>query len=316
MTFAMKMVHRKQDGIVVTSEFYHEQQRHFYSYQFYAIFLKKIFFFIFRSHGPSRYTRKWEDESAYVKQAPPRNPRPEDFQNQKDFPELGSKIDRRRGSQNDREEKENKLRQNYQNDDDIRNYPIQKKSLSRQSDDRDRRDRDRRDGSPQMRRSHDRYPLGRGNQMEMDDRRRIKDKGYKSRLGRNTMEFKNQNRNKNNDYDGRGGSGGYRNNSGAHSESRNQPHYHQHDDEHVESVSFTNSKLNNNSNRYSNVDYSNVGSNMGSMQRRDYELSHQEQAMVISLNDFNCVALIIYFNLFSDNFQHRISSHNRSSVSN
>lgn len=278
-----------------------------------------IFFSIFRSHGPSRYTRKWEDESAYVKQAPPRNPRPEDFQNQKDFPELGSKIDRRRGSQNDREEKENKLRQNYQNDDeDIRNYPSRKKSLNRQLSDRDRRDRDRRDGSPQLRRSHDRYPPGRGNQMEMDDRRRIKDKGYKSRLGRNTMEFKNQNRNKNNDYDGRGGSGGSynRNNSGTHSESRNQPHYHQHDDEHVESVSFTNSKLNNNSNRFSNVEYSNVGSNMGPMQGRDYAISHQEQTMVISLIDFNCVALIIYFNFFFDNFRHRISSRNRSSDSN
>lgn len=107
------------------------------------------------------------------------------------------------------------------------------------------------------------------------------DKGYNKIRGRSTMEFKNQNRNKNHEYEGRGGGGGggggmhNRNNSGGHSESRNQPHHHHHDDEHVESVSFTNSKLNNNSNRFSNVEYSNVGS----MQGREYGI--QEPKMVI-----------------------------------
>lgn len=115
----------------------------------------------------------------------------------------------------------------------------------------------------------------------MDDRRKIKDKGYKSH-GRSTMEFKNQNRNRSSEYEGRSSGGMHnRNNSGGHSESRNQPHHHQHhhDDEHVESISFTNSKLNNNSNRFSNVEYSNVGS----MQGREYGINQmgQEQTMVI-----------------------------------
>lgn len=74
---------------------------------------------------------------------PPRNPRPEDF------PELGSKGDRRRPSHNEREEKENKLRPNYQIDDDNRNYSGRKRTSMRQISDRrdsDRRDGDRRDG--------------------------------------------------------------------------------------------------------------------------------------------------------------------------
>lgn len=97
-----------------------------------------------------KYTRKWEDESAYAKQASlVRNPRPEDF------PELGAKGDRRskreivhRELSDNREEKENKLRQNYQ-DDDNRNYSMHKRSSNRQMSDRrdnDRRDSDRRDG--------------------------------------------------------------------------------------------------------------------------------------------------------------------------
>lgn len=108
------------------------------------------------SRGIQKYTRNWEDESAYAKQTVQnRNPRPEDF------PELGSKGERRNKSQHDREEKENKLRQNYQNvDDDNRNYPSQKRSLNRQMSDRrdgnDRRDGgDRRDSAP---RQLDRYP--------------------------------------------------------------------------------------------------------------------------------------------------------------
>lgn len=255
-----------------------------------------------------KYTRKWEDESAYAKQSiQVRNPRPEDF------PELGSKGERRKkdNSQQDlHEEKENKLRQNYQLDDDNRNFP--KRSVNRQMSDRqmsdrqmsdrqmndrqmsdrpmndrrdnerpmnDRRDSDRRDNSRSLR-PHERYS-GRGNKHDFDDRRKIKDKGYKNRSGR---EFKNQNRNKNNDYEGRSSGGMYnRSNSGNHSETRNQPHHHQHDDEHVESISFTNSKLNNNSNRYSNVEYSNVGANIGSMQGRDYGVPQmtQEPTMVI-----------------------------------
>lgn len=141
---------------------------------------------------------------------------------------------------------------------------------------------------------------GRGNRSDLDDRRKNRDKGYKTRPGR---EFKNQNRIKNNDYEGgRSNNTMYnRNNGGNHSESRNPSHHHQeqrqqpqqhhhhqqqhHDDEHVESVSFTNSKLNNNSNRFSNMEYANVGSNMAQMQNRDYGLSAmgQEQQMVISL---------------------------------
>lgn len=106
------------------------------------------------SRGPSKYTRKWEDESAYAKQnaVAPRNPRPEDF------PELGSKGDRRSKNnyQDRQEEKENKLRQNYQNDDDNRIYASRKKSQlpSRHNE---RRDSDRRDNSPRSRRQHDRY---------------------------------------------------------------------------------------------------------------------------------------------------------------
>lgn len=116
----------------------------------------------------------------------------------------------------------------------------------------------------------------------MDDRRRNKDRGdrgYNNRSGRSTMEFKNQNRNKNNDYEGRSNGDRMYNRNSGHSESRNQHHHH--DDEHVESVSFTNSKLNNNSNRYSNVDYSSVGS----MQGREYGMSQigQEQTIVITL---------------------------------
>lgn len=151
----------------------------------------------------------------------------------------------------------------------------------RDSDRRDSdRDRDRRDNS-KSRRQHDRY-MGRGSRNDLDDRRKSKDKSYtKSRMGRNTMEFKNQNRNKNNDYDGRN-STVYNRNSGSHSDGRGQPHHHQHDDEHVESVSFTNSKLNSNPNRYSNVEYSNVGS----MQGREYSISQmgQEQTMVKSMS--------------------------------
>lgn len=113
----------------------------------------------FHSRGPMKYTRKWEDESAYTKQtmAPPiRNPRPEDF------PELGSKVDRRSKSINlDREEKENKSRPNYQIDDDNRNYPKKRNSIRQLSDrrDSDRRDSDRRDGrdNSRSRRPHDRY---------------------------------------------------------------------------------------------------------------------------------------------------------------
>lgn len=246
------------------------------------------------SRGPSKYTRKWEDESAYAKQSlpAPRNPRPEDF------PELGSKVDRRnRSSQIDREEKENKSRQNYQNDDDNQNYAMRRRNSNHQLNDRrdsdrrdndrrdsdrrdsDRRDSDRRDNS-RSRRHVDRYPSGHGSRNDLDDRRRNKERGFKSnRPIRNTMEFKNQNRNKNSDYEVRGNSGGMynRNNTGNHSESRPQ-HHHQHEAEHVESISFTNSKLNNNSNRYSNVEYSNVGS----MQGREYAMSQlvQDQKMV------------------------------------
>lgn len=119
------------------------------------------------SRGPMKYTRKWEDESAYAKQTiQNRNPRPEDF------PELGSKGERRNKSvsqRDEREEKENKLlRQNYQSsgggavDDDNRNYPSSQKRISnrdRQMSDRrdsDRRDSDRRDSS-RSRHPHDRY---------------------------------------------------------------------------------------------------------------------------------------------------------------
>lgn len=123
------------------------------------------------------------------------------------------------------------------------------------------------------------FILDRGNRNDdrSDDRRRNVDKGYNNKgRSRNTMEFKNQNRNKNHEYEGRGGGGVHnRNNSGGHSDPRNQSHHHHHDEEHVESVSFTNSKLNNNSNRFSNVDYSNVGS----MQGREYGI--QEPSMVI-----------------------------------
>lgn len=210
-------------------------------------------------------------------QAVPRNPRPEDF------PELGAKRDRRnRDSHQDREEKENKSRQNYQNDDDNQNYGMRKRNSNRHLNDRrdsDRRDSDRRDNS-RTRRHNDRYPSGRGSRNDLDDRRKSKEKGFKNRMGRSTMEFKNQNRNKNSDYDGHGSSGGMynRNNTGNHSDSRHQQHHHQHDDEHVESISFTNSKLNNNSNRYSNVDYSNIGS----IQGREYTMSQmsQEKTMV------------------------------------
>ncbi|XP_055317056.1 protein CASC3-like isoform X2 [Sitodiplosis mosellana] len=243
------------------------------------------------NRGPSKYTRKWEDEMAYAKQnsaPPPRNPRPEDF------PELGSKGERRRPSHHEREEKENKTRQNYQIDDrndDNRNYSSRKRTSMRQISDRrdsdrrdsdrrdsDRRDSDRRDNS-RSRHQNDRYPSSRGNRNDdrSDDRRRNMDKGFNKGRGRSTMEFKNQNRNKNHEYEGRGGGGGgsvhNRNNSSGHSESRNQQHHHHHDDEHVESVSFTNSKLNNNSNRFSNVEYSNVGS----MQGREYGI--QEPTM-------------------------------------
>ncbi|XP_031630349.1 protein CASC3 isoform X2 [Contarinia nasturtii] len=251
------------------------------------------------NRGPSKYTRKWEDESAYAKQnaLPPRNPRPEDF------PELGSKVDRRAKSsyQDRQEEKENKLRQNYQNDDDNRIYASRKKIPSRQND---RRDSDRRDISPRSRRQHDRYGPSRGRENDLDDRRKNKDKGYKIH-GRSTMEFKNQNRNRSSEYEGRG-SGGmhHRNNSGGHSESRN--HSHHHDDEHVESISFTNSKLNNNSNRFSNVEYSNVGS----MQGREYGINQlgQEQTMQQSQNQqsqsqqrFQLVSNEIPINLESGN---------------
>lgn len=127
-----------------------------------------IGFFFFNSRGPSKYTRKWEDESAYAKQnsaPPPRNPRPEDF------PELGSKGERRRPSHLEREEKENRSRQNYQIDDDNQNYSSRKRTSMRQISDRrgsdrrdgdrrdgDRRDSDRRDNSPRSRRQNDRYP--------------------------------------------------------------------------------------------------------------------------------------------------------------
>lgn len=116
-----------------------------------------------------KYTRKWEDESAYAKQTiQNRNPRPEDF------PELGSKGERRNKSvsqRDDREEKENKLsRQNYQSgaDDDNRNYPSsRRRSLNRELQMSDRRDSDRRDtdrhdsdrrDSPRSHRQQDRYP--------------------------------------------------------------------------------------------------------------------------------------------------------------
>lgn len=116
---------------------------------------------------------------------------------------------------------------------------------------------------------HQSTDRGNRNDDRSDDRRRNLDKGYNKSRGRNTMEFKNQNRNKNHEYESRGGGGGHnRNNSGGHSESRNQSHHHHQDDEHVESVSFTNSKLNNNSNRFSNVEYSNVGS----IQGREYAM--------------------------------------------
>lgn len=114
------------------------------------------------SRGPSKYTRKWEDESAYAKQnatPQPRNPRPEDF------PELGSKGERRNKSsyQDQQEEKENKSRQDYQIDGDNRNYPSRMQNSShhidrRDSDrrDNDRHESDRRDNS-RSRRQYDRY---------------------------------------------------------------------------------------------------------------------------------------------------------------
>lgn len=112
---------------------------------------KKWQFYRFNfSRGPSKYTRNWEDEKAYAKQnsaPPPRNPRPEDF------PELGSKGERRRPSHRDeREEKENKSRPNYNDhddrNDDNRNYSSRRRTSMRQISDRrdsDRRDSDRRD---------------------------------------------------------------------------------------------------------------------------------------------------------------------------
>lgn len=209
------------------------------------------------NRGPSKYTRKWEDESAYSKpNVPPvnRNPRPEDF------PELGSKGDRRsKSSQLDREEKENKLRQNEQRDDE-RSYSGNHSSNRHISN----RQTERSDGPRRRQPQHTGYSSSNrsGRESHSDDRRMSRDKNY--RPGRNTMNsivIKNQNRNKNNDnYDGRGSH--HRNNSGSNLDKRNLG-----DDEHVESISFTNSKLNNSGNRYSNVDYPNVGS---PLQERDY----------------------------------------------
>lgn len=81
------------------------------------------------SRGPMKYTRKWEDESAYTKQSSTqnRNPRPEDF------PELGSKGERRpRNIHHDREEKENRSRQNQQIEDDNRIYAKVRRNPNRQ----------------------------------------------------------------------------------------------------------------------------------------------------------------------------------------
>lgn len=211
------------------------------------------------NRGPTKYTRKWEDESAYGKSnAPIRNPRPEDF------PELGSKIDRRsKSSQLEREEKENKSRQNQYMEDE-RNYTEHRRGSNRPPSDRgdgDRRDRRRNTQHSGGYSSSNRS----GRDGNSDDRRLNKDMHFRSGRNSNSIVIKNQNRNKNNDnYENRGGNN--RNHNASNSDRRNIG-----DDEHVESISFTNSKLNNNPNRYSGVEYSKIAS---SIQERDYADAH------------------------------------------
>lgn len=175
-------------------------------------------FVLVYSRGPSKYTRKWEDESAYTKQsALQRNPRPEDF------PDLGTRHDRRRRkSYQELEEKENKKEQSYHKQQDDENLSSHRRFSGNRSPIR-RSQNDRYDNSRGQHQHPHHYERGDGRRNFSDndydnrrsnneriDRDRDRDRNYRS--GRNTV-FKNQNRGKGNEHEGRSGNHS-RNNSG------------------------------------------------------------------------------------------------------
>lgn len=153
---------------------------------------------------------------------------------------------------------------------DERNYIEHRRGSNRQPSDRG--DGDRRDRRRNTQHSGGYSTSNRsGRDGQSDDRRVNKDMNYRSGRNSNSIVIKNQNRNKNNDnYDSRGGN--HRNNSASNSDRRNIG-----DDEHVESISFTNSKLNNNPNRYADVAYLNIGSSIQEQDYADAQVTNQQR---------------------------------------
>lgn len=113
MTFAMKMDHLVQEGVVVTGNFF-----------LLEMLAQKLFSYLC-SRGPNKYTRNWEDEKAYAKLSSQQDKQQQQQRNPQDeFPELGS----RKVKPSSREEKENKNDENRRSN----KSPIQRSQQAHQ----------------------------------------------------------------------------------------------------------------------------------------------------------------------------------------
>lgn len=225
-----------------------------------------------------RYTRNWEDESAYTKQnhqPPQRNPRSEDF------PELGARNDRRNRNRSDEATEKDSIGGSgsgsvkqqtisHPNDENV-SAPVSQNQRRFGAN----RNENRRGNSNSVRENDHEYDRrGGNNKTDKNDGRNYRSGGSGSGGGRSTIEYKSQNRNRNNahggDYEPHNNRNHNRNNS-SHNETKPTAGSHHHD-ERVESISFTNSKISsgnsNSGGRYSsNVDYPN---HSRSTKDRDY----------------------------------------------
>lgn len=201
--------------------------------------------------GPNKYTRKWEDVDAYGKTVV-RKLRPEDF------PALGSRNSKR--NQDDDEDDED-FKENQSDEFNQRSQPDENNRRSQndrsQNYDENRRSQNNEENRENIRRSQnhneefkerrsynqndDSRPINRFNDSKSSNRDR---NNRFSNSGRSSLEFKNQNRGKPSS-DSRNQNSSYRENNDR-----------QFDDAPMESMSFTNTKMNNsrgsNDARYSN----------------------------------------------------------------
>lgn len=224
-----------------------------------------LYFISIFSHGLQKYTRKWEDESAYTKQ----KQSSQRSNRQEDFPELGARNDR-------------KIRNNQPEPDIERDAG---KSLNQSHQNIELPDSNRRFSNRPMN-NQNRGEYKRNSDSNMDRGMNKSEKNDRNFKG--GREFKNQNRNRGNgssrydEYDNRTHNKNSHIDKGHGYPSNNQYSSNYNDNEHVESVSFTNSKMsganvsNSGENRYSsNADYSNTNKEREYVDQQDKQQRQQ-----------------------------------------